>query len=232
MILFIIIILLILEIVLLYVISKNILLSLENFKEGLLSFFSFLNKETSKTSKINIDSKDEFGKIAINVEFRVIFPKLTYEDAKEFFIENKHLTAYKQHSFFKEDLQTKENFKRLKNNLLETEDKLILPIPCENSDPSWFGFPITCKAGVDRNKIVQYIESKGVQTRMLFAGNLIKHPCFDELRANGNGYRVVGQLTNTDKIMNDTFWVGVYPGMTNEMIDYMSKIIKEAVKIV
>ena len=126
----------------------------------------------------------------------------------------------------------KENFKRLKNNLLETGSKLILPIQCENSDPSWFGFPITCKAGVDRNKIVQYIESKGVQTRMLFAGNLIKHPCFDELRANGNGYRVVGQLTNTDKIMNDTFWVGVYPGMTNEMIDYMSKIIKEAVKIV
>lgn len=126
----------------------------------------------------------------------------------------------------------KENFRRLKNNLLEAGDRLILPIPCENSDPSWFGFPITCKEGVDRNKIVQYIESKGVQTRMLFAGNLIKHPCFDELRASGNGYRVVGKLTNTDKIMNHTFWVGVYPGMTNEMIDFMSKIIKEAVKIV
>ncbi|WP_238916950.1 lipopolysaccharide biosynthesis protein RfbH [Clostridium sp. YIM B02555] len=124
----------------------------------------------------------------------------------------------------------KENFKRLKKNLLEVEDKLILPIPCENSDPSWFGFLITCKDGVDRNKIVQYIESKGVQTRMLFAGNLIKHPCFDELRTNGNGYRVVGNLTNTDRIMNHTFWVGVYPGMTDEMIDYMTKIIKEAVK--
>ncbi|NSB30273.1 lipopolysaccharide biosynthesis protein RfbH [Clostridium saccharoperbutylacetonicum] len=124
----------------------------------------------------------------------------------------------------------KENFKRLKKNLLEVEDKLILPIPCENSDPSWFGFLITCKDGVDRNKIVQYIESKGVQTRMLFAGNLIKHPCFDELRATGNGYRVVGDLTNTDRIMNNTFWVGVYPGMTDEMIDYMTKIIKEAVK--
>ncbi|WP_459481303.1 lipopolysaccharide biosynthesis protein RfbH [Clostridium saccharoperbutylacetonicum] len=124
----------------------------------------------------------------------------------------------------------KENFKRLKKNLLEVEDKLILPIPCENSNPSWFGFLITCKDGVDRNKIVQYIESKGVQTRMLFAGNLIKHPCFDELRATGNGYRVVGDLTNTDRIMNHTFWVGVYPGMTDEMIDYMTKIIKEAVK--
>ena len=126
----------------------------------------------------------------------------------------------------------KENFKRLKNGLLEVGDKLILPVPCKNSDPSWFGFLITCKDGLDRNKIVQYIESKGVQTRMLFAGNLIKHPCFDELRANNNGYRVVGDLTNTDRIMNHTFWVGVYPGMTDEMIDYMSKIIKEAVKII
>ncbi len=124
----------------------------------------------------------------------------------------------------------KENFNRLKKNLIEMEDKIILPTPCENSDPSWFGFLITCKEGVDRNKVVQYVESKGVQTRMLFAGNLIKHPCFDEMRAHGNGYRVVGELTNTDRIMNDTFWVGVYPGMTFEMIDYMAKVIKEAIK--
>lgn len=69
----------------------------------------------------------------------------------------------------------------------------------------------------------------GVQTRMLFAGNLTKHPCFDQMRATGEGYRIVGELTNTDRIMNDTFWVGVYPGMTDEMIDYMAKTIKEAV---
>lgn len=123
----------------------------------------------------------------------------------------------------------KENFRRLKKNLLEVEDKFILPVPCKNSDPSWFGFLITCKEGVDRNKVVQYVESKGVQTRMLFAGNLIKHPCFDEMRANGKGYRVACELINTDKIMNDAFWVGVYPGMTNKMIDYMAKTIKEAV---
>jgi len=123
----------------------------------------------------------------------------------------------------------KENFRRLKKNLLEVEDKFILPVPCKNSDPSWFGFLITCKEGVDRNKVVQDIESKGVQTRMLFAGNLIKHPCFNEMRANGKGYRVAGELTNTDKIMNDAFWVGVYPGMTNEMIEYMAKTIKESV---
>ena len=124
----------------------------------------------------------------------------------------------------------KYNFARLKAALLEVEDKLILPVACDNADPSWFGFLITCKEGVDRNKVVQYIEDHGVQTRMLFAGNLIKHPCFDEMRATGEGYRVVGELKNTDRIMNDTFWVGVYPGMTDEKIDYMAKIIKEAAR--
>ena len=122
------------------------------------------------------------------------------------------------------------NFDRLKAGLKEVEDKLILPEPCENSTPSWFGFLITCKEGVERSKVVPYIEEHGVQTRMLFAGNLIKHPCFDEMRATGEGYRVVGELTNTDRILKDTFWVGVYPGMTDEKIDYMIKTIKEAVK--
>ena len=119
------------------------------------------------------------------------------------------------------------NFDRLRAALAETEDRLILPVPAENSIPSWFGFLITCKEGTDRNKLVQYIESKGIQTRMLFAGNLIKHPCFDEMRAEKKGYRVVGTLENTDRIMSDTFWVGVYPGMTDEKIDYMAKVIKE-----
>ena len=121
------------------------------------------------------------------------------------------------------------NFDRLKAGLSGTEEKLILPEPCPNSRPSWFGFLITCKEGTDRNQVVQYVESKGVQTRMLFAGNLTKHPCFDEMRATGAGYRVVGSLENTDRIMSDTFWVGVYPGMTDEMIDYMAKTIREAV---
>ena len=124
----------------------------------------------------------------------------------------------------------KHNFARLKAGLAGTEEKLILPEACKNSDPSWFGFLITCKEGVDRNKVVCYVEEHGIQTRMLFAGNLIKHPCFDEMRASGKGYRVVGNLENTDRIMKDTFWVGVYPGMTDEMIDYMAKVIKEAVR--
>ncbi|SEW07665.1 lipopolysaccharide biosynthesis protein RfbH [[Clostridium] fimetarium] len=122
------------------------------------------------------------------------------------------------------------NFDRLSAALQSATDKLILPVPCENSKPSWFGFLITCKEGVDRNKVVQYIEAHGVQTRALFAGNLIKHPCFDQMRATGEGYRIVGELTNTDRIMNDTFWVGVYPGMNDEMIDFMAQTIKDAVK--
>lgn len=121
------------------------------------------------------------------------------------------------------------NFERLHEALTSVVDKLILPVAADNSNPSWFGFCITCRDGVDREKVVPYIESKGVQTRMLFAGNLLKHPCFDEMRANGEGYRVVGNLDNTDKIMTSTFWVGVYPGMTDEMIDYMAKTIIEAV---
>ena len=90
---------------------------------------------------------------------------------------------------------------------------------------------ITCKEGVSRNQVVQYVESKGIQTRMLFAGNLTKHPCFDQMRESGEGFRIAGELTNTDRIMEDTFWVGVYPGMTDEMIDYMAETIKEAVRL-
>ena len=119
------------------------------------------------------------------------------------------------------------NFARLWKNLEDTQDQLILPAASEHSEPSWFGFLITCREGVDRNRLVQYIESKGVQTRMLFAGNLTKHPCFDEMRKTGGGYRIAGGLENTDRIMADTFWIGVYPGMTDEKIDYMARVIKE-----
>lgn len=122
------------------------------------------------------------------------------------------------------------HFDRLREGLAGLEDMLILPEACNHSVPSWFGFLMTCKAGTNRNRIITYIEASGIQTRMLFAGNLIKHPCFDEMRSLGRGYRVAGSLVNTDCIMNNTFWVGVYPGMTDEMIDYIIKIITEAVK--
>ena len=122
------------------------------------------------------------------------------------------------------------NFDRLKAGLQGLDDKIILPEPAPNSKPSWFGFLITCKEGIERQKVVQYIEDQGIQTRMLFAGNLIKHPCFDEMRRTGEGYRVVGTLANTDRIMNDTFWVGVYPGMNDAMIDWITQTIRMALE--
>ena len=119
----------------------------------------------------------------------------------------------------------KYNFNRLKKGLSFLEDKLILPEAEKNSNPSWFGFMITVKDG-DKSDLVQYLEEKGVQTRMLFAGNLLKQPCFDEIKNDNSKYRVVGNLENTDEIMNNTFWIGVYPGMTDEKIDYMIESIK------
>ena len=124
----------------------------------------------------------------------------------------------------------KRNFERLKGQLLDLTDQFVLPEPCPDSKPSWFGFLITCKDGVDKNQVVQYLESHGVQTRMLFAGNLTKQPCFDELRKKQAGYRTADSLEKTDFIMENTFWIGVYPGMTDEMIDYMAKMLHEAVK--
>ena len=120
------------------------------------------------------------------------------------------------------------NFDRLLAALRDLSDQLILPEPCPDSRPSWFGFLITCREGVDRNRMVQEIEKQGVQTRMLFAGNLTRHPCFDQLREQGSGYRVVGDLKTADRIMRDTFWVGVYPGMTDVMIDRMAQVIHDS----
>ena len=122
------------------------------------------------------------------------------------------------------------NFAFLSEKLECVSDKLILPKACENSEPSWFGYLITCKSGVDKNHVVKYLEDSGVQTRMLFAGNLTKQPCFDEMRASGEGYRIVGSLEQTDWIMRDSFWIGVYPGMTTAMLEYMAEKIIEAVR--
>jgi CDP-6-deoxy-D-xylo-4-hexulose-3-dehydrase len=124
----------------------------------------------------------------------------------------------------------KANWRHLREGLEDLQDCLILPEAAPNSDPSWFGFLISCKEGIDRNKLVQYIESKNIQTRMLFAGNLVKHPCFDELRKAGAGYRIAGTLTQTDRVMKDGFWIGVYPGMTGAMVDRMIAVVREGVK--
>lgn len=122
------------------------------------------------------------------------------------------------------------NFKVLREGLEETP-WLILPEPQKNSDPSWFGFLITVKPGAPftRNDLAKYLEAHRIQTRNLFAGNLLKHPAFDQMKKTGEGYRVVGDLKNTDFIMNNTLWIGVYPGMTDEMLEYMIKTIKDFV---
>lgn len=124
----------------------------------------------------------------------------------------------------------KHNWKRLHKALEPVSDRLILPEPAVNSDPSWFGFLISVKpeSGIERNKVTRFIEDHNVQTRLLFSGNLIKHPCFDQIRGT-DAYRIVGDLNQTEFIMNQTFWVGVYPGMTDEMIDYMAEVILQAV---
>lgn len=124
------------------------------------------------------------------------------------------------------------NWQRLRRALAPAADKLVLPEACPGSEPSWFGFLITLRpgSGLVREEVIRHIEGKNVQTRLLFSGNLIKHPCFNEMRESGEGYRVVGGLENTDYIMENTFWVGVYPGMTDKMIDYMAEVILEAVK--
>lgn len=126
----------------------------------------------------------------------------------------------------------RENWSRLYEGLADLQDSLILPEPTANSKPSWFGFLMTVREGIDCVGVVKYIEEKGIQTRRLFSGNLLKHPCFDDLRQKSTGYRVIGQLENTDRIMRDTFWVGVYPGMDQARIDYMIETIKEAVQAV
>ena len=122
------------------------------------------------------------------------------------------------------------NWDRLHSALECVQDKLILPEPAENSRPSWFGFLVSVRpgTGIERNRVTRYIEDHNVQTRFLFSGNYLKHPCFDQIRET-NAYRVSGTLENTDFIMNNSFWVGVYPGMTDEMVDYMAKVIIEAV---
>jgi len=126
----------------------------------------------------------------------------------------------------------KQNWKLLREGLKSISEYMILPEYSDQSDPSWFGFLMTVKkeSGFTRDALAQYLEQKNIQTRNLFAGNYLKHPCFDEMREIGEGYRVVGSLDNTDYIMNQSLWIGVYPGMSHEMIEYMICTIKEFVR--
>lgn len=110
---------------------------------------------------------------------------------------------------------------------LKTCDNIILPQAIKNSEPSWFGFLITVLDPLERNKVTSCLEEHNIQTRLLFSGNLVKHPCFDYIR-DTDKYRVVGTLENTDKVMKNSFWVGVYPGFTNKKLDYMIDVLKDS----
>lgn len=125
----------------------------------------------------------------------------------------------------------KKNWVYLREKLAGLSDKIIMPEKASGSEPSWFGFLMTVRkdAGFTRDDLAQFLENRNIQTRNLFSGNYIKHPCFDEMREAKEGYRVVGKLTNTDIIMNDSLWIGVYPGMNQNKLDYMISNIQEFV---
>jgi CDP-6-deoxy-D-xylo-4-hexulose-3-dehydrase len=130
------------------------------------------------------------------------------------------------------------NFDALTALLAPAADHLILPTPTPGAEPSWFGFLMTVREGatgaggspLTRDALVAALERARVQTRMLFAGNMVRQPAFDGMRERGEGFRIAAPLTNTDRIMNDSFWVGVYPGMTEEMLAHMAGVVLEALR--
>ena len=121
------------------------------------------------------------------------------------------------------------NYQTLRAGLSHLEDRLEFSVCHPDARPSWFGFPITCRVPGGRDRIVRSLEAAGVQTRMLFAGNLIRHPCFDGMRASGTGFRVVSDLPETERAVSDTFWLGVYPGLTAGELSYMLEQTEKAV---
>lgn len=126
----------------------------------------------------------------------------------------------------------RENWQYLRNALDDLSDIFILPEEAPDSRASWFGCLLTLKedAPFRREELVRHLEGENIQTRNLFAGNMLRQPCFDGMRASGKGYRVSGALRNTDVVMERTFWIGVYPGMTEEKLRYMAEAIRRFVR--
>lgn len=120
--------------------------------------------------------------------------------------------------------QRKDNFKYLRNLLESCSEFIELPLATPNSDPSWFGFPITLKetSGVNRVDLLKFLDSQKIGTRLLFAGNLTRQPYFEDVN-----YRISGSLENTDRVMNQTFWVGIYPGLQQEQLNYVASKFEE-----
>jgi CDP-6-deoxy-D-xylo-4-hexulose-3-dehydrase len=125
----------------------------------------------------------------------------------------------------------RENFKFLRESLAGLSDTFVLPNATKNADPSWFGFLLTIRDGVPftRDEIVRHLEDNKIQTRMLFAGNMIRQPMFDQIRGT-SAYRVIGNLKETDRVTTNTFWIGVYPGMGRPALQYMADTLQKFVR--
>lgn len=122
------------------------------------------------------------------------------------------------------------NYEQLRQGLSGLQDELIFSEVCPGAVPSWFGFPITCVRPGVRDRLVHDLEAAGIQTRMLFAGNLIRHPCFDKMRDDSSRFRVAASLEQTERVVTDTFWIGVYPGLSQENLRYMVEQVELAVR--
>ena len=122
-----------------------------------------------------------------------------------------------------------QNYETLRKGLAHLSEYIIFSEASDQSKPSWFGFLMTCKERGMRDYLVKKLEQNGIQTRMLFAGNLIRHPCFDAIRGDKSVYRVVGALEVTDRVVNDTLWIGVYPGLSDSNLQHMIRTVEEAV---
>jgi CDP-6-deoxy-D-xylo-4-hexulose-3-dehydrase len=172
----------------------------------------------------------QYGDLPLGYDHKYVFSHFGYNLKTTDLQASIGCSQLKKLPFFVE--KRKQNWAALREGLSDLDDRFILPEATPNSDPSWFGFPLTIRAdaGLERDQIVGHLERTGIQTRMLFAGNLIKHPCFDQMRESGEGYRVIGNLTNTNTIMGDTFWIGVYPGINDSMVSYMIEQIRKASK--
>ena len=125
-----------------------------------------------------------------------------------------------------------ENFSVINKGLSGMKDYFLLPETTKKSKPSWFGFILTVKENkkFNRDQIVHFLNGRKIQTRYLFAGNMVRQPCFNVMRKNKTGFRVAGELKNTDYVMNNTFWFGLYPGMSKPKLETIINSIKEFLK--
>lgn len=164
----------------------------------------------------------QFGQLPIGYDHKYVYSHFGYNLKATEMQAAIGVAQIKKLKKFIDDRQ--QNFQYLKTRLSILKNYLILPNAEESSIPSWFGFTITVKDGIDRNDFVKYIEKNNIQTRMLFASNITLHPCFEKMREDVD-YKIIGQLSNTNIILNNSFWIGVAPTMSREKLDYIVDII-------